>query len=86
MQADIKDWKKVVKLQEDYPIKLLYKLNILALQVLALLIFLKNYKSYMAYYGYNFCKKQKPSEFQPGDPYPKQNCSPTSKLILEYTS
>ena len=41
MQADIKDWKKVVKLQEDYPIKLLYKLNILGLQVLALLIFLK---------------------------------------------
>lgn len=40
----------------------------------------------MAYYGYNFCKKQKPSEFQLGETYPKQSCSPTSKLILEYTS
>lgn len=35
----------------------------------------------MPYYRYDFCKnKQKPSEFQSEDPYPKQRSQPYIKI------
>lgn len=75
------------KTQEDYPIKLLYKLNILGLPVLALLFFFKKTITLIWHImDIIFVKNKNPLNSNWEIHIQNKDCSPTSKLIHEYTS